>query len=508
MEKIEISFTPEIVSSYKRLSYKVWYALAELVDNPTQAYFNNKTILDEQYKKEKSKLEVRINYFKGNKIKEDYIQIEDNSIGMSVEDLRNAFKIGMPPLKSDGRSRYGLGMKTSAFWFGDNWSILTKKLNEPNKCFVELDVNSISSGSLTLDIKEEKGELSDHFTIIKIYNLHRRFKGNSIRKIKQYLSSIYRFDLTDDILDLYWNEEKIEWVGFSDDEFIQNVEGEAQKRDFEFEIDGKLVTGWAGVLNSGGRAKGGFSLIQAKRIIKSPPNGYKPETIFGEQEGGTNNLINQRIVGEIFLNDFEVTHTKDDILWEGTQSDDLDEKLLELIGDFRRVATDHRIKAVDERGPSDLDFQVAFDEMLRELNSGEVIDAVNDNELPPAKIIRESNHQIEVTVSEESEPEIIKLGSLTVKLYVDEDMSSYEPYVINNSTTYRDTVIVIVNKSHPYWNELDGSIGVLNYLRHCVYDGVAEWKAFFMQGNIDPDTVKHIKDRLLRTPFNIEKSSI
>jgi hypothetical protein len=44
----------------------------------------------------------------------------------------------------------------------------------------------------------------------------------------------------------------------------------------------------------------------------------------------------------------------------------------------------------------------------------------------------------------------------------------------------------------------------LNFLRHCTYDGVAEWKAYFKAGRIDPDTIKMIKDNLLRVPFEIE----
>ena len=37
-----------IISSYKRLSYDPWYAFAEFVDNSTQAYFDNKEILDDK----------------------------------------------------------------------------------------------------------------------------------------------------------------------------------------------------------------------------------------------------------------------------------------------------------------------------------------------------------------------------------------------------------------------------------------------------------------------------
>jgi hypothetical protein len=46
---------------------------------------------------------------------------------------------------------------------------------------------------------------------------------------------------------------------------------------------------------------------------------------------------------------------------------------------------------------------------------------------------------------------------------------------------------------------------ILNFVRHCVYDGVSEWKAIKLIGEIKPNTVKFIKDGLLRLPFEIKK---
>ena len=506
MKQIKINFTSDIVNSYKRLAYRIWFALAEYVDNSTQAYFNNKELLDIVFEDEQTNLSVYIKYHKGNSIREDYFEIRDNSMGMSLTDLKNAFEIGLPPLNNSGRSRYGLGMKTASFWLGDDWSIVTSKLGKTKKFTVKLDIESIAKGSLELNIESEDCDKNDHYTIITVSNLRRRFKGMTISKIKSYLSSIYRFDISNDSLDLYWNDDKLDWVGYNDDDFVKNSEGIPYKREFEFEIDGKNVTGWAGILSSGSRSKGGFALVQGNRVIQSPPNGYKPETIFGEQEGGINNLVNQRVTGEIFLEGFEVSHTKDNILWEGTQMDDLDDALFDEIGDFRKIANDFRKNAIDERAPSDEDFDFAFDQLLSELNSDELSDIVLSKIVPPEKLIVESNKQIEKAIVESTEPKIIKLENLTIKLYVDDGMSANDPYVINDSISDRSSVIVIVNKNHPFWNELEGQNGILNYLRQCVYDAVSEWKAYFMKSTLQPDTIKHIKDDLMRVPFIIDKN--
>jgi hypothetical protein len=42
---------------------------------------------------------------------------------------------------------------------------------------------------------------------------------------------------------------------------------------------------------------------------------------------GSNDLVNQRLVGEIHLDGFDVSHTKDSILWRDNQEEDVEEKL-------------------------------------------------------------------------------------------------------------------------------------------------------------------------------------
>ena len=62
-----------------------------------------------------------------------------------------------------------------------------------------------------------------------------------------------------------------------------------------------------------------------------------------------------------------------------------------------------------------------------------------------------------------------------------------------------------MNVNHPHWKQLIASEGVLNYLRHCIYDAIAEWQARKRTSRIDPDTIKMFKDSLLRVSFEIEK---
>jgi hypothetical protein len=140
---IQLVIGPEAINSYQRLSYTPWHAIAEFVDNSTQSYMDNKDVLDAQLKKEDRIFEVSIAYEanEGNGM----LRVSDNAMGMSYTDLERALHIAMPPTNCTGRSRYGMGMKTAAFWIGRKWRIQTKKLGETEAHEVTIDVDKIIS---------------------------------------------------------------------------------------------------------------------------------------------------------------------------------------------------------------------------------------------------------------------------------------------------------------------------------------------------------------------------
>ena len=103
---IPIKFENNDVTGYQRWNYKWWYALAEFVDNSTHNYYANQEQLDSVYSENSEKLNVRITVDRDGD--EEVIQIFDNAMGMSPEDLADAFDFGRRK-KNPGRSAYGLG---------------------------------------------------------------------------------------------------------------------------------------------------------------------------------------------------------------------------------------------------------------------------------------------------------------------------------------------------------------------------------------------------------------
>ena len=45
-------------------------------------------------------------------------------------------------------------------------------------------------------------------------------------------------------------------------------------------------------------------------------------------------LVNQRLIGEIHLDAFEVSHTKDDILWMGDEEDTVQSELKQVCAEY------------------------------------------------------------------------------------------------------------------------------------------------------------------------------
>lgn len=494
---------PEIISSYKRLSYTPWYALAEFIDNSTQAYFNNQAILDAAFKREDVSMKVEIELKKEKK--ETCLIIKDNSIGMTKEELKNAIIVGKPPRNTRGRSKYGIGLKTAACWFGDYWTIRTKKLNSTEEISVEVDVEKIAANHLNLKETTRVVDKNEHYTIITVSKLNRDLKAKTIGKIKKYLRSFYRLDLKEYNLDLVCFGEKAFWEEM-DKKLLVNQDGSKVKKEFSFRINKKLVKGWAGILSKGSRSEAGFSLIQAKRVIKGWPDSYRPETLFGSQIGGVNDLVNQRLVGEIYLENFDISHTKDEILFSDDELDALEQQLLVRLNDLKQRAQTLRTKQPDERLIPLQEGKIALEELKSEIESKELKDFLKTFEVPPKSLINKSNKILKDSIVNRHEPNYTaKINSLNIKVYLIEEMSPNDPYVLIESKQSETELIVIINLAHPHWLQIKSFDSILNFIRHCVYDGTAEWKAYSKTHEIDPDTVKLIKDNLLRIPLEMEK---
>jgi hypothetical protein len=499
MVQLELGY--EAIRSYKRLPYTPWHALAEFVDNSTQSYINNRSPLKAALVDEGRPFEVSIAYDRDN----DLLRISDNAMGMSFEELEYALRIGQPPVDTSGRSKYGLGMKMAACWFGELWTVRTKRLGETVEHTVTVRVENVAEGNNELPYVAREGQSeSAHYTILEIRELNREMKGRTLGKIRDFLSSMYRVDLRNGDLRLEWRGEPLKWE--MDQEFAKARDGSTYRRDFEFDVIGKKVTGWVGVLERGSRAKAGFSILVANRVIKGWPESWRPQPIFGQVEG-SNDLVNQRLTGEVHLDAFIVSHTKDNIQWMGDEEDLLETALKQECSDYREFARNRR---KDPRPVTDIEVQAAIEEFQAEIESPELIDTIEFIEIPSPEVLEADNEAYVATI-DPSEPTFsarMNIGNTPVEIlgFLDHDKSIADPYVVSESTD-TNRILVIINFNHPHLQQIQGSENLVNYFRHCTYDAIAEWQANRLRSNFDPTTIRLIKDRLLRVPYEIQMNN-
>lgn len=500
---LQLVIGPEAITSYRRLAYSPWHAIAEFVDNSTQSYFDNQAQLDAQMKKDaEGPLTVSIVYDR----KKGLLRVADNAMGMSLEELDRALHVALPPLNTSGRSKYGMGLKTAACWLGDRWSITTKKLGEDLEHSVVVDVEKVAREAEDALVYSSKPKDPDkHYTVVEVVEMNRAFHGRTLGKIGDFLRSMYRSDLRSGILMLRWRDQVLEWESM-DARLLVSRDGKKYRKEFQFEVDGKNVRGWVGILDKGSRADAGFSILQANRVVRGWPDAWRPSSLYGQFQG-SNDLVNQRLVGEIHLDNFEVSHTKDDILWQGIQEEEVERELKECCGDYREFAKTRRKADDDQRGPSEADVKTALDEIEKELRSAEMVDQINISVVPPPDAIDASNEKIVSSVvttrTATLEGTIAGSPEISWKIFL-EGTSPNDPYVVSDSTKASE-ITVVVNTNHPYWHtQLGAAESVRDYLRHCIYDSVAEWQARAKTSSMAPETVKLLKDQLLRVPLEMD----
>jgi hypothetical protein len=471
----------------------MWNALAEFIDNSTQSRLNYESIVDDILKQEGVPLVVEIDY---SPVKRE-ISIKDNSIGMTKIDLINALKIAQPTQDSKGRSKYGMGMKTAACWIGNKWRVETCEWGSAEELCAEIDVNEVAEHGKKVPIKSRVVSDNFHYTRITISNLNRYIQKRTEETIRTYLGSIYRADIKEGKLKILYCGEEI--LPPDEYEFDTDTAGRPMKQDIpEMQINGKIVRGFVGILKKGGRKLGGFSLFQNQRQIQGFPNAWRPSSIFGGvDDEGANNLVSQRLIGMIELDEkFAVSHTKDAILFQEDEEEQLESFLQKLTKDYRNYA----IRRRDARGQSWTREKVAdlLQSMTKEFTAPELKDAINTTVLPPLDtIIANNNRQTEAL----SENEKIASFQVTPQLRIIvslKETSEYEPYVILNAGAEPGTMHVIINGLHPYYASLESADAIDECIKQYIYDAIAEYQVSHSASKLNPASARRLKDVLLR----------
>lgn len=336
-----------VLSILRHLNYKTWFALAEFVDNAVQSYFANRTQLEALHGPG-FRLCVRIDVEATAPAR---LTIRDNAAGISRADFPRAFRPAAIPPDRTGLSEFGMGMKSAACWFAPRWSVRTKALGEMVERTIRFDVATIVRDQLEeLEIGEAAAQESAHFTEVVLEEPYHLPVGRTVAKIKDHLTDIYRVYLRDGLLELQFNGEPLEYIAprLLTAPFARDLSGPTRewRKEIRFDLGGGLSAhGFAGLMDPMNTARSGFALFRRGRLIEgSGDEGYRPSLIFGQ----AGSFRWRRLFGELHLEGFEVSHTKDGFRWDENEQpflellkDELDDETLPLL----RQADLYRVQA-------------------------------------------------------------------------------------------------------------------------------------------------------------------
>ena len=268
--------------------------------------------------------------------------------------MDRAFAPALPPLDRTGLSEFGIGMKAAACWFANRWAVRTSALGESIEREVIFNVPQIvSKGTEQLEVTQRSAQVGDHFTVVELTDLRIKPKGRTVGKIREHLASIYRQFLRDGVLELHLDTPSIsEYLAHTKPDILiapyfrnQDAAPIEWRKELEMDVgEGQKVWGWAGLLATASTTRAGFAVLRRGRLIEgSADETWRPERIFRTP----NTYTYQRLVGELQVEGFNVSHTKDGIQWGEVEEEVLD-LLYELIDDDEmpliRQAEGHRVR--------------------------------------------------------------------------------------------------------------------------------------------------------------------
>lgn len=339
---------------FPSLRYSPWVALGEMVDNSIQSYVEHKDALNELYDG-KFQLRVDINFSGGDK---PTIQVIDNAAGIFTKDIKRAFTPAMPPDVLTGIGQYGIGMKSSACWYSNYFTIRTRALGEPKIRTVVFDIPKIireNVDQLELEL-EDAPHAKVHGTRIIMKDLHQPIpQAGAASRVRSYLKSMYRDFLRTGELVLTINGDKMEvtpinWLiapYWEKDKGPINEEAHVWKKNFEIELnesfnssdpDAKppVIRGEIGILDKGDTKKAGLALLWRRKVVQgagnladSPDDLYRPPILFGSG----NSFEKQRVIGELDVSELKVTSFKDAVNWGEGQEEEALKKIKSILNE-------------------------------------------------------------------------------------------------------------------------------------------------------------------------------
>jgi len=509
----EYEITPDVslLKNMACISGTIPNRVMELVDNSIDARVEGK------------KLEVEVNIVKrGTK---HYIEVIDNGCGMDEITARNYLKLGKSEKNGQNKiGRFGLGAKVAILGLGDACEVTTTPINQPYGVDINFNIHKFRDWKIQYETREE--EKKKHGTKVKITNLTIRIGdvGKFGERLMQHFSKTYKHFIQKGDVIIRVNGEKVVPTSV---ELLEDF-----YQEFEFQINGKNVHGWAGAMKeSGTNWKFGFDLISNGRIIKA------------------NDLLSRqahtslsRLVGEIHLDNFDTDIHKTDFMRDKEDFQLMQEKLIEkelanLISKISKLTNTE----VFEKYQNDLgavsknlnkvlrsyDFLANLDiedgifkhlkkrarpkrdvekKVPKEVEEGlqEILDFIEEMESKFDESVDEKEEKLKKERNQKPNPGLVINEPVGISLGEDEVARRWSIFEKEDSLE----INIEVNLDHPSYQQLEEEESVRVLMKSAVLDSVAE---FILQeekkqvGYYDEEVerLNWIKDMLIRHSIKV-----
>lgn len=306
-KKVHIPPDPSIFTRLAATNMPIERAIAELVDNSIDSFLANRAAL--------AKLGIQ-----GATVKVTFgqdVTVADNCSGMLEQDLIDAFCLGKSKKGKIAAGlgligRYGLGMKAASMVLGKRMTVRTKTASDDKALELTLDADGLEKHGWYIDPPKSVKVDWKHGTEVVIGRLHRTYSRPTRDRVIETCARLFRHYIKSGDLHL-----------LIDDMHVAPHE-EATKPGTYRELSIKLgagegvIKGWVGMMNKVQSHSGnyGFTLVRNKRVVD--------EYV---KIGIRKSNWESKIVGELFLDNWDVDFTKARIPEHLPGYVELDEKL-------------------------------------------------------------------------------------------------------------------------------------------------------------------------------------
>lgn len=511
---IEIRPKVTMLKILRHLDYKVWYALAEYLDNSIQSFQSNIEAL-KKIEGDDFKLIIKIQFNHTDHI----IRITDNAAGIDYSDFPRAFRPADIPPDNTGLSEFGMGMKSASFWFSPDWTVRTTTIGDGVEREVHFDLKKIEEENIeVVTPTEKKIDKNLHYTVIELRQCDKMPHTLTLSKIKEHLKSIYREFLRKELVEIYIDSdtdplkfEEVEILNspiWKDKKPINDINLK-WKKEFDFPLDNnKNVRGFVAIRKTGSTKSNGLALFRRGRVIEgSFEDAFKPEDIYGQ----SNSFQSQRLFGEMHFEGFDVSFTKSGITWGDDMSTFLELLKEELVNpEMNFIEQCGNYRALDVKKQKKRSENVI--NQIKQENFGEKIQAIFDKNDKDTLVAKENSLDFNLSSSDTSKSYCFNVDyndqewSIHIELSYDEKINTLyeigEHLLPSNIDSNTRNVGIRLSSVHPFIaRHTNDNQDIVTVLKIIASFGLAEFIVRENSGVYSGGSVEEIAT-VLRTTMN------